>query len=532
MTLPSPVQSYTFKTGSHPAVQTGLQRLLELVEPAVSRLLDKLWTDRWIEDVGTSKLKAYKAAGEKQVELTVHVQGRDVAVYLPSRIRRCIAEAAGRILRSQHERKRCFEDVREVLLFTGLEGDLDGLVRTVTRTLQVFKGKYYRWQLVRQTLRLCRRLFFHHGLDIWAVNYTAVVKPRIHRVLLPYSPDDGQAVKYRVTAKKIHYQLKLPDVDLPLSRKDWNWHGESVTIPKKIRKKIKQAAAERPCLPDLRVTGLKGGLQLPVLQFAWEMTGQELDITYFKKERALAVDLGLVNLLTSVVAEAGSQVTPPLFYSVARDYLAKIERMYKLVAKLQRKLATYPATWRGQTRRKVEISRLHAKLNRCRKGQVYLAVKELLHQATVHGCGIIVLEDLRSYLPPAGKKSLSRRLNNWLRGWLIQFLEHKAGSRGIKVITVPARSTSSYCPRCGKIGRKVATTTSTVADDTGRCFWCPHCGYRADRDYVGALNVYRVYRLPVNQRYRLATAKPVFYRKAVPPPNRAGGTPDHPATAG
>ncbi len=250
------------------------------------------------------------------------------------------------------------------------------------------------------------------------------------------------------------------------------------------------------------------------------MNAGKLDVTYFNKKRALAVDLGLVNLLTSVVGEAGLQITPPLFYGVPRKHSLKIEKLYRLVAKLQRKVANYPANWRGQTRRKVEISRLHAKLNHSRKEQVYLAVKELLRQAACFGCGTIVLEDLRSYVPPRGKHVLSRRLNNWLRGWLVQFLRHKASITGIKVVIVPARGTSSYCPRCGKMGRKVVSTRSKKAVPAGRCFWCSNCQFRADRDFTGALNVYRVFRLPKKKRYRIATAKPVFYMKMVPPPDR------------
>lgn len=526
--MSSAVQSYAFKTGDSLAVQEGLQRLLELTAEASTSLLDNLWSNWWIDELGTSNLKAYKVIGEKEVQLTVQDQGMSVTVYLPSRIRRGIAEVVGRVLRSQHERKCCFEDVREVLLLTGPGGNLDQLVRSVARTLQVFRGKYYRWQLIRQTLRLCRRLFFRQGMDIWMINYSSVVHPRLHGVIFPYAADDNQAIQYRVTTKKIHYRLKLPAVAIPRSKKDWNWHGETISIPGKVRKKIRAAAFDKPCLPDLRLFTLKGGLQVPVLQFAWKMAKEKLNVAYYNKKRVLAVDLGLVNLLTSVVGEAGSQVTPPLFYGVSSKYLIKIETLYQLVAKLQRKVANYPENWRGQTRRQVEITRLHAKLTRCRKEQVYLAVKELLRQAARHGCATIALEDLRSYTPPKGKHALSRRLNNWLHGWLIQFLQHKARFLGIKVVTVPARGTSSYCPRCGKKGRKVATSTAKKTITTGRCFWCPRCNYRADRDYIGALNVYRVFRLPKKRRHQLATAKPVFYMKTVPPPDRFRWCPCNP----
>lgn len=118
-------------------MQCGLQHLLGLITEASTVLLDDLWLETWIERLGVSRLKAYKVINEKQVELIIDGS----AVYLPSRIRRGIAEQVGRVLRSQYERKRCFEDIRQVIVFTGLTGNLDKLVRQVARTLQVFNGK-------------------------------------------------------------------------------------------------------------------------------------------------------------------------------------------------------------------------------------------------------------------------------------------------------------------------------------------------------------------------------------------------------
>ena len=119
-TSTKPVRSYAFKAGNNPLMLEGLKNLLQLSADGVSLLLDDLWTEAWIEDVGTSNLKAYKVINESRVKLIAFDdRGKEYPVYLPSRIRRGIAEAAGRILRSQHERKKCFEDVQEILYFTG-----------------------------------------------------------------------------------------------------------------------------------------------------------------------------------------------------------------------------------------------------------------------------------------------------------------------------------------------------------------------------------------------------------------------------
>ena len=108
---------------------------------------------------------------------------------------------------------------------------------------------------------------------------------------------------------------------------------------------------------------------------------------------------------------------------------------------------------------------------------------------------------------------------------LVEVVKRKAKKIGIHTVTVPAHWTSSYCPRCSKKGKKVDTTRSTKTNEKGRFFWCPYCQFRADRDYIGALNVYRVYLLPKKQRYKLATAKPILYKKMVLPSNRPDGIP-------
>jgi len=515
------IQSYFFKTGNNSSLKSGLKYFLDLIASATSTLLTDLWTEAWIERLGTTRRKAYKVVNEKQVKLELNGS----TVYLPSRIRRGVAEQVGRVLRSQYERKCCFEDVREVIESTGLTGNLDSLVRQIARTLQVFHGKYYRWQLIRQTLRMMRKLHYRLSLDLRLMHYTMLVQPGFTNTTFPYGADDDQAVKVTVTRKKIKYKIKVPRIALPRTPRDWTWHEETLTIPKKLRETLAEAVQSGPKRPDLRIYKLKGGLELPVLQFAWEFIERELNVAYFNKKRVLAVDVGLAHLTTSVVGQAGSQVTPPLFYNGSREQYTKIETIYKLIRKLQRKIANYPAGWRGQTRRQVEVSRLHAKLTRCRKQHVYTVVKELLAQACCFGCGTIALEDLRTYSPPKGKGTLSRRLNNWLRGMLVEMITRKAKKIGIRVTTVPAHWTSTYCPRCGKKGKKTTTTSSTKANKKGRFFWCPHCQFRGDRDYIGALNVYRVYLLPKKKRYKLATAKPILYKKMALPSNRPDGIP-------
>ena len=74
----SPVQSYAFKSGNTPGMKAGLQRLLKLTAGAVTLLLDDLWSEQWIDELGTSGLKAYKVINESRVKLVVHETARKI----------------------------------------------------------------------------------------------------------------------------------------------------------------------------------------------------------------------------------------------------------------------------------------------------------------------------------------------------------------------------------------------------------------------------------------------------------------------
>ena len=229
------------------------------------------------------------------------------AIYFPSRIRRGIAERVGRILRSQHDRKECFYHCLQVGKQVGLAGHLNTLVKKVARTLQMIHGHYYRYALIRQTLRLLRCLHIKYGLDVWTLRYTDVVRTTINQFIFPYGPDDGQAFQYICTGHVITYQMKLPVIPVPTTRRDWEWLAGTIPIPDRLQKKIREAVEVQLLSPLLQSQALKGGLAVPVLQFPWEFSEPERPRDRDKRnpkakaQRALCVDLGLINLATLVV---------------------------------------------------------------------------------------------------------------------------------------------------------------------------------------------------------------------------------------
>ncbi|MFQ5978392.1 MAG: RNA-guided endonuclease InsQ/TnpB family protein [Candidatus Heimdallarchaeota archaeon] len=487
--MPSVTQSYPLKLPQDPQFRQRIDWLLEVNAHAGQQLLEALWTENWLDLLHASSKKAYKVIGEQQVQLSMYNQ----LVYLPSRIRRSIAEQVGRILRSQADRKNCYYNVLQIVQITGVEGKLDTLVRIVGLTLSRLHGKYYRWALIRQTLRTFRRYHYKLGLDLTVLTqipYTKQVHPTIRHSIFPYAPDDGQTIKITWQDAHLSVQMKLPKTAFPTKPQDWAWCDVSLALPPKIlqRLPVKSSKLHRP---TLRYFVLKGGLRLPFLEFAWTIT-RKPDLQ-LKGARVLATDLGLVNLTTSVIVEAGSQISPPVFWSPAKRLFQNIDQLYHHLANLQRKLDRYPPQWRGQGRRCQERERLYQKLNRYREELLHLTSNQLLATAVQWHCQTIVLEDLRTYDPPKNKRKLSRKLSTGLRGSLYGLLRYKAKRLGITIRRVSPRWTSSYCPRCGQKGLKITDSRMRKRNPRGRMFQCPSCGFLADRDYIAALNISRMF---------------------------------------
>ncbi|MFX1466009.1 MAG: RNA-guided endonuclease InsQ/TnpB family protein [Promethearchaeota archaeon] len=529
--MTSLTQTYQLKLPQETTFRHQLDLLRDLVLQAAQQLLEALWSDQWIDTLAfTRKKKAYKVINEQQVSLTLN----GYLVYIPSRIRRCIAEQVGRILRSQATRKQCYYDVLRIVQLIGVEGNLDSLVRTVAFTLANFEGKYYRWGLIRQTLRLFRRFYYQLGLDfnfLTQFPYTTVVKPQIRSFILPYSSDDGQAIQYdwqpEETPFTINIRLKVPCRSHPSKWSHWIWREFILSLPEKIQSRI-SSPTSKLCAPTLRYITLKSGLTLPFLECAWSI---DRNYNYpsqpLRANRVMATDLGVINLTTSVICEAGSQLSTPIFWSPSTAILHKIEALYHHIARLQRKLNRYPANWCGQGKRSQELERLYRKLNRYREEILHLASNQLLETALRWQCKIIVLEDLRNYEPPKHRKKLSRKLSNWLRGALYDILSYKATRFGIKIVRVNPRWTSSFCPRCGAKGEKIRDPRSCQAIKRGRFFYCTGCCYLADRDYIAAINIYRVYQENRKKRFSLKHAKPVPYMATGIPLNRPSGGSTH-----
>ena len=94
-----------------------------------------------------------------------------------------------------------------------------------------------------------------------------------------------------------------------------------------------------------------------------------------------------------------------------------------------------------------------------------------------------VLEELthiRDRAKGKGKKG-RRQMAGWSFFDLRQKVEYKAQARGVRVLKVDPAYTSQACPRCGHV--------STSNRPSQSWFCCQQCGYQANADRVGALNL-------------------------------------------
>ncbi|MCU4744046.1 transposase [Natronoglomus mannanivorans] len=215
-------------------------------------------------------------------------------------------------------------------------------------------------------------------------------------------------------------------------------------------------------------------------------------------ETVLAIDGGLRKDATAVVVnEDGEQLSVPYFIqNTERDRMRDLARVRN---QLNSKLAYLRREGRGYTDSfksvQAEYERVNNKIANKREQLVHDVANQVLALALVYDVDAIVHEDLRSLSPPRGKGQLSWELSSWARREIISKIEYRAEIAGLHVKRVCPGNTSRSCPRCGSTGHTTKSPDHTFEVWHGGHFRCDNarCGFQADRDYVGAVNVARVF---------------------------------------
>jgi hypothetical protein len=94
--------------------------------------------------------------------------------------------------------------------------------------------------------------------------------------------------------------------------------------------------------------------------------------------------------------------------------------------------------------------------------------------------GVEALQDMKRGKQKNRGKNFRKAIAPWTYRWALNRASHKAPENRVRLVENDPANTSRECPQCGTVRKE---------NRRGETFHCVHCGYTADADYVGAVNV-------------------------------------------
>ncbi|GAA3207209.1 transposase [Nonomuraea helvata] len=316
--------------------------------------------------------------------------------------------------------------------------------------------------------------------------------PNVAAQIVLAAADRQLATLERTGPRSARLRVRLPLVASPASRRDWAWHVLPLTLPPTV------PPQSTLCTPTLRVHHGRVRLDLPfqtLIEVA-PATGHTIGCGF---------DWGLNTLLTGVAGRlTGGRVLSdgrPLTYD-ASGVSAKLHRLRaqreRLAAKHRHQerllagiTAADPRFAKLSTAYEVigvEHERVCARIRNLNKALAWSAARWAVDQAIAAGATVIYLEDLATLEARGRRGSANARLSGQVRGQIVEAIRHLAAKHTIAVVTVPARGTSKYCPRCGD-GTSLLRHCPAPDRLTERGWtwaYCPTCGLSCDRDWAAA----------------------------------------------
>ncbi|MDR6318918.1 hypothetical protein J3R03_003114 [Actinoplanes couchii] len=301
---------------------------------------------------------------------------------------------------------------------------------------------------------------------------------------------DRQLVRVeRLDGNRARVWVQLPTVPAPASYRDWAWHDIIVPLPPTV------APTAKLCTPTLRPRDGTVRLDLPfeTVVEAAPLAGHT---------RAIGADWGYNTLLTAVVAEPGSDDTVVCSGRALRFDAAGVSRILDRLRAHRETLQTKithlerlaagrhsgldPASTAKLDLLREEHRRVCARIRNLGRALAWSGARWLIDQAHAAGATVVYLEDLTCMEAPGSSKAWNRRLSSATRGVLADAVRHLGMREQVAVVTVPARGTSSGCPRCGNRLRHVqAPDNHKPANPWALC----GCGHSADRDFSAAQRI-------------------------------------------
>lgn len=478
--------------------QENFRHMENLTRRVANHILKEYWNEEHLVRISEHEGRAWKYFNEGEAF-------DDVGLYLPSRFKRCILQKVGETLRSQTSKLRAFQKIKPLLP----EKALDEADKRQIRKKIYEDDEFIDLGEVSSLLKRIDNYYREHGR--YPDSYLDLQDcPRYKGGTLPYSADDGpekgQMVRYGRDGE-FKVKIKLPETASPEVRGDWGWFDVNPDVHEHFHRLTKIGELKAP---EFYPKDRKTGERFYYLNFPVEV--EELDENR-ETGRILSVDLGTKKLAAcTVLNEDGEQLSKPHF--IRSSETEKMRRLYYERNDLNSKLGNLRKHGLAHTHEfkhlQAEYKRTQNKLNHKREQLQHSVANQLLSLAIYYEVDAVVFENLGGLEAPRGHKTTSWIISSWARGMLKDKVEYRGKIAGIGVEFVPAWGTSRTCPRCGERGETVKAPDIQEKDRSGGHFKCKECGYQADRDYVGALNVGRKYL----GNGHLKEAKPVAYTES------------------
>ena len=442
-----------------PEQQKKLLATLQVTKSKANEYLQVAYTPETLQILKKSGKKAYKVL---EYELAV------ASPKFPSRINRGILEIVGRTLRAISERKGLFDE----LVNLGIEPRKWDYSKLISKKNIYAKAQYVQ-NLKEQVLN-----YEKEHKKIPQDFFSLQACPKLHKPILTYAPDDDQALRMELEDKQLKLRLK---VICDEEQNKWEWMDLNIPLPDILRTRA-------PLSPDLRLDFLHGQW-LPVLDYKL----QHPCPPYKKTRYFLTVDWGTRKLLTICVFDRdGRQITKPIFlkFDPLLKKLLRIRREIDHLKAKRDKLSLRCSLWYKYNR---EIAKRWRKFRAINRALAHLASNVVVIIARIFNCSDIYVENLKNLKSKKFSNLLNWIINSTVRQAIYDRLAYKARIGGAKLQKpVPPFYTSQYCPRCGAKGHHIKSPQQKEEIvPEGGWFLCPQCGFNADRDYIGCLNIAR-----------------------------------------
>ncbi|PSQ41791.1 transposase [Halobacteriales archaeon SW_5_68_122] len=462
------------------------ERLATVTYRVATHALEDHWTPVHLDGIADASHQAWKYFDE-------HEPFEELDLYLPSRFRRCILQKVGETLRSHADRRDAFQSIQNVLP----DHKIQCIHRRRIKEQLWDDGDYLSSGYVDILIDQLNSYYDRHGR--YPDTYFEMQDcPAYDSDVLPFSADDGptsgQAVNYQYDSdsETLTLRLKTPDTHLPKTRGDWSWTEYERGGYEAFHNLLAHGDLSAP---EFQPSRRKNGDAYYELSFPVEVEHTEATDT---TDRVLALDAGIRKDMTAVVVtDGGEQLSTPQFIQFTeRDGM---RRLHRERTRLNDRLAALRRDGRSHTDEFAhvhsEYERVNSKTQYKREQLTHDVANQVLALALLYDVDAIVHEDLRSLSPPHGESTLSWELSSWARRDIIENIEYRAESAGVAVERVYPEGTSRSCPRCGSTGHTCKSPDHHHEQWWGGHFRCDNarCGFEGDRDYIGALNVARVF---------------------------------------